>query len=95
MTPTMVNFQVQYLVSFIVGLIGDLTGLLSGAVTTFGTHLTTSSGNMTTMAALTTGIFGTENGLIYWINDKVFYLLTHLPYAAIGTGLREILGNNP
>jgi hypothetical protein len=72
-------------------LIGDLTTLLSGAITSFGGHLTVQAGNMQTMAALTTGIFGTNNGLIYWINDKVFYLLENLPYAAIGDGLRAIL----
>ena len=91
MYPTMVNFQVQYLVAFIVGLVGHLTDLLSGAVQTFGVDMVTQSGNVQTMAALTTGIFGTNNGLIYWINDKVFYLLEHLPYQAIGDGIRAIL----
>jgi len=91
MTPTVSNFQVQYLVSFITGLVGDLVNLIAGSIATFGTHVTIASGNADLMANLTSGIFGTQNGLIYWINDKVFYVLEKLPYTEIGAGLNQIV----
>jgi hypothetical protein len=91
MIPTLSNFQVQYLVQFITGLVGKLIELLSGAVGDFGVEVTTQAQNTTTMAALTSGIFGPENGLIYWINDKVFYVLENLPYTALGLGIKEIV----
>ena len=85
--PAMESLQVQYLVAFIVGLLGRLIELISGAMAVFGNDLITESKNTDTMAALTTGIFGTNSGLIYWINEKVFYLINHLPWETLGNGL--------
>ncbi len=89
--PVVESLQVQYLVAFIVQLLGQLLGHLSVAVASFGTDLVNAGGDAGTMANLTTGIFGTNSGLIYWINDKVFYLIQNLPWADLGTGLGALI----
>lgn len=80
--PTPVSYQVQYLVSFIVGLIGQILDSLSAGVATILTDLgsvfTGAAGNCTQMAMLTTGIFGNDGGLIYWINEKILWFLAEL-----------------
>jgi hypothetical protein len=43
------------------------------------------------MAALTTGIFGTNGGLIYWINEKVFYVVENMPWCDLGGGLGVVV----
>ena len=91
MLPDLVTYQVQYLVAFITGLVGKLVGYLADAVSTFGGDVVTAAGNSDQMQALTTGIFGDQNGLIYWINEKVFFVLRELPYSEIGLGLKAIL----
>jgi hypothetical protein len=82
---------VQYLVAFVVGLIGDLITLIAPAVGEFGSHLLCASEDVDTMLALTTGIFGTNSGLIYWINNKVFYLIENMPWCELGAGLGGLL----
>ncbi|MEE8373961.1 MAG: hypothetical protein V3R87_09590 [Dehalococcoidia bacterium] len=44
------------------------------------------------MAELTTGIFGTESGLLYWLNDYMIDLMTRLPYSDLGIGLHSLQG---
>ncbi len=83
--------DVQYLVAFIVQMVGKLIELISGALVEFGLFVTQAGGDAGTMENLTTGIFGTNSGLIYWINDKVFYLINTLPWANLGTGLGALI----
>ncbi len=85
--PALESLQVQYLVAFIGGLLGRLIELISGAMATFGNDLITDSVDPLTMQELTTGIFGTNSGLIYWINDNMIYLIANLPWIPLGTGL--------
>jgi hypothetical protein len=72
-------------------MLGDLIGLLSGAMIEFGNHLICASEDVDTMLALTTGIFGTNSGLIYWINNKVIYLVENLPWCDLGGALGGLL----
>ena len=76
--PAIELLQVQYLVSFIVGLVGELVQEMSAAFASFGGTVSAAAADVNTMAALTTGIFGTDSGLIYWINEKVFYVIEGL-----------------
>jgi len=70
--------QVQGLVAFIVQDIGRLIELLSGAMVTFGGETVTAGGNYSKMEQLTNGIFGTTDGLIYWMKNDLFYLVNNL-----------------
>ncbi len=88
--PTVENLQVQYLVSFMVGLLGELIQELSVAFQNFGVTVANSAADTNAMAALTTGIFGTDSGLIYWINDKMFYLIENMPWCDLGSGLGSV-----
>ena len=83
--------QVQFLVSFIVGLVGELIQELALAFENFGVTVSTYAADYNTMAALTTGIFGTDSGLIYWINEKVFYVIENMPWCDLGGGLGQIV----
>jgi len=85
------SLQVQFLVAFVVKMLGQLGGYIADALGFFATDLVAAGGDAGTMANLTTGIFGTDSGLIYWINDKVFYLITNLPWAELGTGLGALI----
>jgi hypothetical protein len=89
--PTIESLQVQYLVSFIVGLVGELIVELSEAFNDFGLTVSSYAGNTTVMATLTTGIFGNDGGLIYWINEKVFYVIENMPWCPLGQGLGAII----
>jgi hypothetical protein len=83
--------QIQYLVAFILRLMGEHEILMSQAWVTFGRHLICASEDADTMLALTTGIFGTNSGLIYWINNKVFYLIENMPWCELGAGLGGLI----
>ncbi len=89
--PAIEILQVQYLVSFIVGLVGELIQELAGAFADFGATVSTYANDAGTMAALTTGIFGNDGGLIYWINEKVFYVIENMPWCDLGAGLGAIV----
>ena len=89
--PALESLQVQYVVAFVVGLLGRLIELISGAMATFGNDLITQSADPLTMQALTTGIFGTNSGLIYWMNDKTFYMAEIMPYSELSFGLSCLL----
>ena len=89
--PAIELLQVQYLVSFIVGLVGELIIEISDAFAAFGLTVSTAAADANTMAALTTGIFGTNSGLIYWINEKVFYVIENLPWCDLGQGLGQVV----
>ncbi len=89
--PTIEILQVQYLVSFITGLVGELIQELATAFGNFGVTVSDAAADGNTMAALTTGIFGTNSGLIYWINEKVFYVIENMPWCDLGGGLGQIL----
>ena len=82
MCPSTMIYQVQHLVAFVVGLIGKVLGTVSTGVnqilTDLGALFLTYSENCTVMASLTTGIFGDNMGLIYWINMKILWLLGQL-----------------
>jgi len=75
--------QVQGLVAFVVQDIGHLIALLSGAMVTFGTDTEAAGGNYSKMEQLTNGIFGTTDGLIYWMKNDLFYLVNNLGTTAM------------
>lgn len=89
--PTIEVMQVQYLVAFCVGLCGEFIQALGKAFADFGVTVCTYSGDGNAMAALTTGIFGTESGLIYWINGKLFWCIEHFPWSDMGQGLGQFM----
>jgi hypothetical protein len=70
--------QVQGLVAFIVQDIGRLIELLSGAMVTFGGETVLAGNSYSKMEQLTNGIFGTTDGLIYWMKNDLFYLVNNL-----------------
>ena len=71
--------QVQGLVEFVVQDIGHLIKLMSGAMVTFGTDMEASGAMYSVqMERLTNGIFGTTDGLIYWMKNDLFYLVNNL-----------------
>lgn len=88
--------------------IGDLTALISYAIATYGNHLIASSKisgdnntpgtmNFVANAWFADGSDETGKGLIYWINDKLVYLLRELNNATEGLapasweGLEDLL----
>ena len=60
---------------------------MSAAFADFGVTVSTYAGDANTMAALTTGIFGTDSGLVYRIHEKVFYVAENMPWCDLGGGL--------
>jgi len=70
--------QVGYLVAFIVEDMGLLIGLLSNAMSDFGAFTMIGAADTDRMNDLTTGIFGTTDGLIYWMKNDLFYLVNNL-----------------
>ena len=70
--------QVQQLVAFMTADIGRLISLLAGAMVTFGGEVTAGGRSWTEMEKLTNGIFGTTDGLIYWMKNDLFYLVNNL-----------------
>ena len=85
--PAIESLQVQYLVAFVVGQLGRLIELISGAMATYGNDLISAGSDPLRMQALTTGIFGTNSGIIYWINDKEFYVVSKMPWTELGNGI--------
>ena len=85
--PALESLQVQYLVMLIAKELGRLTGYIADAIGFFGADLVAAGGDAGTMENLTTGIFGTNSGLIYWINDDIFYIIENLPWSELGLGL--------
>ena len=83
--------QVQGLVAFIVQDIGRLIELLSGAMVTFGGETVTAGGNYSKMEQLTNGIFGTTDGLIYWMKNDLFYLVNNLGTPAMAAKLANFI----
>ena len=83
--------QVTYLVQFIVGLVGELIQEIAAAIGNFGVTVTDAAGNLDVMVLLTNGIFGQNSGLIYWINNKVFYLISNMPWCDLGQGLGQLM----
>jgi hypothetical protein len=70
--------QVGNLVKFMVEDLGILIGLLSNAMSTFGQFTFDGAQDTVRMNDLTTGIFGTTDGLIYWMKNDLFYLVNNL-----------------
>ncbi|MEE8374629.1 MAG: hypothetical protein V3R87_13050 [Dehalococcoidia bacterium] len=89
--PAVESLQVQYLVAFAIVKLGELMGYIAVAIDSFGIDLVNAGGDGGTMANLTTGIFGTNSGLIYWINDKVAYMAEFMPYTELSLGLGIVL----
>jgi hypothetical protein len=80
--------QVQGLVEFVVQDIGHLIKLMSGAMVTFGTDMEASGAMYSVqMERLTNGIFGTTDGLIYWMKNDLFYLVNNLGTATMAAKL--------
>ena len=82
--------QVQGLVDVTVRMIGDLTNLISGAVGTFGVHMINTP--QIQIEQLTNGIFGTTDGLIYWMKNDLFYLVNNLGTPAMAAKLANFIG---
>jgi hypothetical protein len=74
----MMTQQVGYLVRFIVEDMGLLIGLLANAMSDFGNYTMIGATDIGKMNELTTGIFGTNDGLIYWMKNDLFYLVNNL-----------------
>jgi hypothetical protein len=70
--------QVGYLVAFFVEDMGLLIGLLANAMSDFGAYTMAAAQDEGIMDDLTTGIFGTSDGLIYWMKNDLFYLVNYL-----------------
>ena len=87
----MYTMEVGHLVAFIVGMVGELLGEVFAGLENFADTLVTSAGNVELMDNLTIGIFGTTDGLIYWINQKVFYLIENMPWCDLGQGLGQLI----
>jgi len=83
--------QVQGLVAFIVQDIGRLIELLSGGMVTFGQDTVLAGGNYSKMEQLTNGIFGTTDGLIYWMKNDLFYLVNNLGTPAMAAKLANFI----
>ncbi len=89
--PTLDILQVQHLVSYAMALVGDLVNEVSSGFSNFGSTVGQAAADANAMAMLTTGIFGTHSGLVYWINNKVFYLIENFPWCDLGQGLGVVL----
>ena len=89
--PAIESLQVQYLVAFVVQMLGQLTGYIADAFGYFGADWVAAGADAGTMQNLTTGIFGRDSGIIYWINDKEFYVVSHLPWTELGTGIGALI----
>jgi len=83
--------QVQGLVTVLVAWIGDALGLISGSLVVFGNHLVEGAKDTTYMGLLTNGIFGTKDGLLYWMKNDVFYILKAFNELPIADGLTALL----
>lgn len=71
--------QVQGLVEFAVQEMGHLITLISGAMVTYGQDMEAGGAMYSVnMERLTNGIFGTTDGLIYWMKNDLFYLVNNL-----------------
>jgi hypothetical protein len=70
--------QLEGLVKFVVQSVGDLTNLICGAIGVWGEHTLLSVDKPGLIANLTNGIFGTTDGLIYWMKNDFIYLVTNL-----------------
>ena len=55
----------------LVGLVGDIMSAIGGAITATAVD----AGAMTD---LTVGIFGENGGLIYWLNEKLLWLMENI-----------------
>jgi len=90
--PTIDILQVQHLVSYVIGLIGTLVDDIGIAFNDFGaTTVSSAAADSNAMPMLTTGIFGTHSGLIYWLNNKLFYLIENFPWCDFGQALSVLL----
>ena len=87
----MYTMEVGHLAAFIVGMIGEMFGEVFAGLTNFSDWLTTTGGDVAAMDNLTIGIFGTTDGLIYWINNLVFYIIENLPWCDLGQGLGQLI----
>ena len=83
--------QVQGLVAFVVQDIGQLISLLSGAMVTFGDDTVLAGNSYSKMEQLTNGIFGTTDGLIYWMKNDLFYLVNNLGTPAMAAKLANFI----
>lgn len=82
---TPINMQVQGFVQWFITMMGD-------AMAAVGNHIQISAASDVEMGKLTVGIFGTTDGLLYWINDKIFYVIAGLQTADIGGLISNIMG---
>ena len=63
--------DLYFLVSYIVGMIGEHLGGVGSA-------FTDSAADSLQMNELTLGIFGEQGGLIYWCNEKLLWLMDNI-----------------
>jgi hypothetical protein len=67
----MAHGDVTLLVTYIVGVVGDIMSAI-------GDVFTADALDAGVMADLTTGIFGENGGLIYWLNEKLLWLMEQI-----------------
>ena len=89
--PEIEIMQVQFLVKYVVAMVGAMVSEIGGAMSNLGSGIAAQSLNSSSMAELTTGVFGTNSGLLYWLNDYVFDIMARLPYTDLGIGLHQVL----
>jgi hypothetical protein len=63
--------DVQLFVTYIVGLIGDIISAIGDAISA-------SAADPGMMEDLTYGIFSEEGGLIYWLNEKLLWMMEQI-----------------
>ena len=82
MCPSIIVIQTQHLVSFIIGFVGEVLDTVATGVSQIlddlGSWLVVMANNCTAMTKLTTGIFGDNGGLVYWINEKILWFMGEL-----------------
>ena len=83
---TPVNLQVQGYVEFMISLVGDVMNAI-------GSHFLVTAADPVAAERFTTGVFGTDSGLFYWMNDKALYATTELQGADLGNLLASIISS--
>lgn len=76
--PEIEVMQVEFVVKYVVELFGVIVDKLGGLISDVGADIVNASYDSSSMTELTTGIFGTDGGLLYWMNGYVVDLLAKL-----------------
>lgn len=92
MPPALEQFMIV-----VTGMVGDLTELIANAFVTFGQHVQASSSPLSptySMDLLATGLFSStvdDYGLIYFVNEKIMWLLAEINAVPVWDGFKAFL----